>query len=93
VCAIHIRGVCPAFAAIKQQMVHFNAATRPPGTFNIRTSTNQNTQPGQAFVRCIGDDSEDEYTPRDRPQMFAPFPAPSHAGAAPMTVDSFIQTY
>ncbi len=95
ICLTSIRSVCPAYADIRQRQVVFNTS----GTnqqFEIVTSSNNNTTPNQKFISCKGTsiytDINDDFSPSDSPNGFAPYPnAASNAGI--MTVEDFINTY
>lgn len=93
VCDSHIRNVCPSYAAIKQLPVLFNAQAKPKFGFNIRSGSQDNVTQNQVFVACDGVDGCDEYTPKDRPAQFGPYPSPGHLGGASMTVAQFLNTY
>jgi hypothetical protein len=95
ICLSSIRSACPAFAAISQKPVSFNAS-RPAGGFEIATSAGDNTTSNQRFIRCSGfsiyREIIDDFSPVDNPNGFLPFPQPGHSGEI-MTVTQFIATY
>lgn len=96
ICLSSIRRVCPAYAAISDQTITFNARGRGRGQFDIETSAGNNTMPAQTFVRCTGYGSYegiiDEFSPVDEPSSFAPYPQTGHNGS-PLTVAQFVDLY
>jgi hypothetical protein len=95
ICLDHIRTVCPAYKSTQNLTVSFNNPASP-NDFNITSSAGNNTVPAQYFLRCKGRPEGhqivDEYSPRDRPNSFLPFPTAGHNGGS-MTVSDFIQKY
>lgn len=96
ICLPAIRNVCPAYNRIKNATVCFNRAQQPGELFSIQTSTNNNTTPNQTFTVCRGKsiygDVVDDFSPKDDPEGFAPFPDPSHGGTD-ISVDEFVRFY
>lgn len=93
VCQSHIRDACPAYSAIKDELVSFNLPAQPTSGFNVRTSDGDNLTQAQVFIACEGVGLYDEYTPKDRPNDFNPYPSASHVGGAAMTVEKFRSSY
>jgi hypothetical protein len=91
ICETHVRESCPAYKAIENMGVEFNSTSKPD-VFTIETSKGDNTSPLQRFVRCVGKDIEDEYSPNDRPKKFLAYPASPHAGER-ISVREFIEKY
>ncbi len=93
ICASHVRDQCPAYEAIKDQMVGFNLPSNSKSvSFIIRTSKSNNTSPAQTFVSCEGSTTKDEYSTRDRPDRFRLYPALGHKGEA-ISVQQFLSDY
>ena len=90
ICLPQIRSSCPAYAAIADKQVVFNTAA-PSGGFAIETSAADNATANQRFVRVSSDRIYDEYSSRDRPTAFLPYPQ-SH-GSGPLTVANFLTGY
>jgi hypothetical protein len=88
ICDVSIRSVCPAYAAVSSKSVLFNV---DGGDFRVNTSAGDDTTPNQTFVSCESAVCVDEYSPRDRPTEFLPFPQVGLA--APTTVADFVATY
>lgn len=92
-CLLAIRQVCPAYAAIANKDVYFNATTGLG--FKLRTTAGDNTTPGQRFTTCTSLGSVlDEDTVNDFADAFqVSYPHPSHSGGSPMKVRDFIEMY
>lgn len=90
ICLPQIRNVCPAYAAVADRDVAFNA-TAFGNSFAISTSHQSSTHPNQTFVACTGPGIRDEYSPRDRSAAFRPYPQPG--APSPLTVRDFIKHY
>ena len=91
ICLPSIRSVCPAYALIKDREVVFNTAA-PWGAFSISTSAGNATAPNQTFNRVRGPGVYDEYSTRDRPNGFKPYPQ-AHASGGTFTVKDFLAVY
>lgn len=91
ICETHIRNACPAYAEIQEEPVEFNAMYSGRG-FLVESSAGTNSSVAQQFLRCIGQGTEDEYSPKDRPQKFLAYPNPPHAGET-ISVKEFIKKY
>lgn len=89
ICDPTIRSVCPSYAAVATDSVSFN---ENGATFRIDTSAGDITTLGQSFKSCSSAICYDEYSPRDRPAAFLPFPQAGQTDA-PMTVAEFITRY
>lgn len=89
ICDVSVRNVCPAYAGIAPKQILFNV---DGVDYRVDTSSRNLTTPGQSFVSCRSADSFDEYSPRDRPASFMPFPQVGQT-SAPMTVAEFIERY
>ena len=88
--------VCPAFADISNKQIVFNNS----GTaqqFEVRTTSRDNVTPNQKFTTCKGKsiycDIEDDFSPSDSPNGFAPYPLANHINGSIMTVEQFVATY
>ena len=96
ICIAPIREACPAFACIKRDIICFNRTPESGENFCITTSANDNTTPNQTFLSCTGRSIYgkivDDFSPRDEPAGFAPYPDPRHGGT-PVSVDEFIRLY
>lgn len=90
ICLPQIRGACPAYAAIADKQVAFNTAA-PPAGFSIETSAGNETTANQRFVSVTGDGIYDEYSSRDRPTGYLPYPQNHGSGA--LTVADFLTGY
>lgn len=94
VCLNHIRTVCPSWHAIKDLQILFNPENIPINGFSIETSAKNNIQENQTFVQCTRTKfCHDEYTPKDRPGSFLPFPMTIHPPKEIMSVSEFMATY
>lgn len=95
ICSDAIRNSCPTYAAIRTKTIAFNAKATH-ADFLIKTNDGNNTTTNQSFVCCTGFSIYatilDDYSGRDCPTGFAPFPASGHNGS-PMTVEDFVKTY
>ena len=95
ICLQVIRDVCPAFAAIRERFVTFNADAEG-SAFRVDTSAGNSIATNQTFVRCEGESVygtvTDEFSPADDPAGFNTFPAAGHAGEA-LTVEDFVLKY
>jgi hypothetical protein len=95
ICFEPIRNQCPAYAAIREQLVAFNTP-ESDATFLVNTSAGNNADTNQTFVRCEGESIygvvKDEFSPADVPTGFNTFPAAGHDGS-PITVADFVQIY
>jgi hypothetical protein len=90
-----LRDRCPAYAAIAASTVSFN--NKDAGTdYFIFTSKGDNQTPNQQFHTCFGLpfgwEIEDDFSPKDDADGFAPYPQPGHDGS-PITVAEFVQKY
>ena len=96
ICLQSIRQRCPAYAAISNRRVVFNAAVSTPNDFMIETSQGNNIKSNQTFVRCAGyslfQDALDEFSPVDESTGFASYPQSGHSGV-PITVAQFVSQY
>jgi hypothetical protein len=96
ICLHSIRNACPAYLAIKDQFIVFNAPIAAGDSFGIDTSAGNNTTPNQTFTRCFGKsiskDIDDDFSPIDDPGGFAPYPVSSHRGER-KTVEQFVDMY
>jgi hypothetical protein len=90
-----VRECCPAFAAIRDRLVSFNADDHS-AAFRVDTSAGNNLAPNQTFLRCTGDSLYesivDEFSPADMPAGFNTFPAVGHDGRT-LTVGDFVHLY
>jgi hypothetical protein len=96
ICLASIRNVCPAYADIQNKQIVFNVA----GTtqqFEVRTTSGNNLTPNQKFTSCKGQsiysDIEDDFSPSDSPNGFAPYPTANHNNGSILTVEQFVATY
>lgn len=89
ICDTRIRNCCPAYAEIKSKTVSFNS---PGADFQIGTSAGNSSSAGQAFVSCRSAECIDEYSSRDRPASFLPYPQLG-SSVAFITVAEFIAQY
>jgi hypothetical protein len=96
ICRDSIRLSCPAFQKIKNLIICFNSEPQPGVTFQVITNKRENTTPNQKFESCSGKSIyeiiEDDFSPVDNPNGFAPFPAQNHEGGN-ISVDEFIRIY
>jgi hypothetical protein len=90
ICLPQIRSACPAYAAIATMQVVFNQPAMT-AAFSIETSAKNDTAPNQRFVRVAGDGVYDEYSSRDRPGGFLPYPQSQGMGS--LTVGNFVAKY
>jgi hypothetical protein len=90
-CAPHIRNVCPGYAGIRDSIIRFNART-PKADFRVVTSGGNSRTRGQTLVSCESDFVYDEYSTRDEPNAFVPYPCPRHKGEN-LSVADFISRY
>ncbi len=92
-CLQGIRDACPAYSAIANINVFFNAS-KGLG-FRLRTSEGNNTTPGQRFTTCTGSGGVvDEDTVNDFADAFkVSYPHRSKKGGTPMKVKDFVGTY
>jgi hypothetical protein len=95
ICLDAIRNNCPAFAAIRDQLVSFNGQL-DTASFRVDTSAGNATIPNQTFMRCSGVSIYgpiiDEFSPADNPAGFNTFPVATHDGN-PITVAEFVNLY
>lgn len=92
ICADHVRQRCPSYEAIETAIVTFNGNASAKDAFVVSSSSGNNVDPAQAIIRCVGRGIEDEYSTRDRPDSFSPFPVTGHNGSD-ITVKEFIKLY
>lgn len=96
ICNISIRNVCPAYQQIKDLKVCFNADPEIGVTFRVTTTNGNNINHDQKFVICEGESIycavKDDFSPIDKPEGFAPFPAQNHTGSI-ITVEDFVRIY
>lgn len=96
ICLRAIRDACPAFQSIRTLRVCFNRPRTADDAFSVRTSADDNATPNQSFLSCNGKsiygDIVDDFSPRDDPAGFAPYPDPQHGGSD-ISVDEFVRIY
>lgn len=90
-CNSIIRAACPSFDAIKAAPVVFNAAAPAKG-FSITSSAGNSTAPNQTYVCVSAPGLYDEYSPRDRPGAFLPYPQTS-ASSGVLTTEEFLKKF
>lgn len=83
ICLPQIRSVFP-------HMLLSRLNAPPAGGFTIESSAGNATAPNQSFVRVTGAGVHDEYSARDRPTGFRPYPQ-SYAGT--LSVSDFINVF
>ncbi len=96
ICLDSVRLKCPAYQKIKNLLISFNSAPIPDVTFQVITSKNDNATNNQKFKSCNGKSIynliEDDFSPNDKPDGFAPYPGQGHDGSI-ITVDEFVRIY
>jgi hypothetical protein len=96
ICLDAIRDACPAYRAIRNMKICFNSERDEGVAFRITTSSNNNTISNQKFKSCTGESIyttiTDDFSPVDKPDGFAPFPAQNHDGSV-ITVEDFVRIY
>lgn len=95
-CLNAVRNNCPAFVAIKNTEVVFNAPGGPD-QFVVETSAGDETTPNQRILRTRGksvySEIYDEDTVDDSAKSFGLFPPTGHVVGAPITVEKFVNDY